>query len=1086
MIDINSQRAVSVGGEDPWESWNTDPNLSASPEPGTAGNVPPGGDLDLHIGWDRFERLVLALSRGVLGLRGVKFRRYGTQGQAQYGIDLAGREPDGNYTVVQCKDHQVFTVGDLRAAVEAFTSGRRPFGAHRLIIATSAATQSTQVVDELARLQDANSDLELDLWGSEQINEYLRFQGDVVARFWTRETATTFCTGAPPQGVPVPLPDRQEQAERILVGPLQTNDVAPILRRAETHRATAPEESARLYGELAERLDDAGFRGHAVTMRGKQLDALVDAQLVDEAIDLAAHLAVVALHFGDRDEPRTLMHRIERLTADGKASGQTQTALTQRHLELVGAAVRSVLHPLGHFAALRAALQAPATEEPIYQPLLVLLLVEHLLALDPGRLENLDELITVAVTRAGTEPTARVAEDAVIRLRLVRAEYDSAERTELKRLARHHRVSGRHAALINAREARRCALEGRVEEAIENWRDAVYDAIHAGMVEDAADWLYAIRAVNAQYGPLTSLIDDEHRLAQALRATGTGRLLDRVRSFREHALSAKVNDKPVEAALSARRWLADAVATGDWASEFGALDFLGDLYRESHEPSLAAEYYQRAGRAKKLKELATTVGDLVLPLGPLSDAPWWVLHCRATIVEAQADLIADETARDLLGELTALAERARAGEVADSPFHNLTHQATRSACALAARGTREQALAVLDLLAPDVPRGPNQYHHSDDCHASACVAIARTHGDIGVTALTRLFDLADGRAQKALELVVDDQVISLLQARHAQTEPRAGSVAPGGLAEDDLVRLRTRVGRLDDNGLYLADVARALIEPDHVAVRERAEQARTRIVRRPAPTPGVAQLGTRLVSDSYLVGKLGEESRSECLDKLMNIANDVREVSMARKDALIGVRNLVVDLPVDVHRQVFGAARDFVAGGQDGSYLDDQLTGTPHPLSSFKLSAGSASLRGEALLLAAASATTPEEHAWVRQQAIGLLSSEDPAHLHAAAVALSRLSEGIAADVDADLLAAHRHINVRQACAVLCLRHPDRYRDTAMRLAKDSEHRVRQTLAEAAAQADPKRSETARVVLELLARDPRHSVRVAADIRSYA
>lgn len=1013
MIDSNSQRGVSVGREDPWEPWITDSNLSATPEPGTAGNVPPGEDLDLHIGWDRFEKLVLALSRGVLGLRGVKFRRYGTQGQAQYGIDLAGREPDGNYTVVQCKDYQTFTSGDLRAAVETFIRGRRPFDAHHLIIATSATTQPTQISDELARIQDAHPDLELDLWGSEQINEYLRFQGDVVARFWTRETATTFCTGAPPQGVPVPLPDRQEQAERILVGPLQTNDVAPILRRADAHRAIAPEESARLYGELAERLDDAGFRGHAVTMRGKQLDALVDAQLVDEAVGLAAHLAVVALHFGDRDEPRRLLHRIEQLTAVEEACGRTQTELVQRHVRLVGATVKSVLHPLGHFAALGTALEADAAEEPVYQPLLVLLFAEHLLASDPDRLETLDGLITEAVIRADTELTRRVAEDTVIRLRLVRAEYDRAERTELMRLARHHRLPGRQAALINAREARLCALEGRAEEAVENWRDAVYDAIHAGMTEDAADWLYAIRAVNTQYGPLTLLIDDEHRLAQALRATGTGRLLDRVRSFREQALSAKVNGRPVEAVPSARRWLTDAVTTGDWSSEFEALDFLGDLYRESHESSLAAQYYQRAGKAKKLKELATIVGDLTLPLGSLSDAPWWVLHCRATTIEAQADLITDETARDLLDELTALAQRARAGEVADSPFRNLTHQITRSACVLAARGTPEQALTVLDLLAPDVPRGPNQYRHSDDCHASACVAIARTHVAIAMTALTRLFDLADGGAQKALELVVDEQVISLLQARQAETETRAGSVVPGGLAEEDLVQLRVRVGRLDDNGLYLADVARALIDLDHVAVRERAEQARARILRHPAPKPGVAELGTRLVSDSYLVGKLGEESRAECLDKLMSIANDVREVATTRKDALIGVRNLVVDLPVDHQRQVFGTAKSFAVGDHDGSHMDDQLTGTPHPLSSFKFSGGSASLRGEALLLAAASATTPAEHEWVRGQAVGLLSSEDTSHLHAAAVVLSRLTEDVTADLDVDFLAAHPHINVR-------------------------------------------------------------------------
>ena len=40
----------------------------------------------------------------------------------------------------------------------------------------------------------------------------------------------------------------------------------------------------------------------------------------------------------------------------------------------------------------------------------------------------------------------RITEDAVIRLRLVRAEYDTTERTELKRMARRHLVPGRHAA----------------------------------------------------------------------------------------------------------------------------------------------------------------------------------------------------------------------------------------------------------------------------------------------------------------------------------------------------------------------------------------------------------------------------------------------------------------------------------------------------------------------------------------------------------------------------------------------------------------------------------------------------------------
>src|SRR5207237_1313972 len=114
-------------------------------------------------------------------------------------------------------------------------------------------------------------------WGAEQINGYLRHNADVVVRFWTRETAATFCTGAPLPGVPAPPPDRQLQAERILVGPLKTRDVLLRLREAEEKRSSAPHEAALLYRELAERLEAAGHRGHAAVMRERQTRALRDA-----------------------------------------------------------------------------------------------------------------------------------------------------------------------------------------------------------------------------------------------------------------------------------------------------------------------------------------------------------------------------------------------------------------------------------------------------------------------------------------------------------------------------------------------------------------------------------------------------------------------------------------------------------------------------------------------------------------------------------------------------------------------------------------------------------------------------------------
>ncbi len=88
-----------------WTPCDADEDLRAPVSPGSPGRVPHGEDLDLHLGWDRFEKLVLALSRRMLGLRGMKFRRYGVQGQKQHGIDLAGRDTDGSYTVVQCKEY---------------------------------------------------------------------------------------------------------------------------------------------------------------------------------------------------------------------------------------------------------------------------------------------------------------------------------------------------------------------------------------------------------------------------------------------------------------------------------------------------------------------------------------------------------------------------------------------------------------------------------------------------------------------------------------------------------------------------------------------------------------------------------------------------------------------------------------------------------------------------------------------------------------------------------------------------------------------------------------------------------------------
>ncbi|MYR92369.1 hypothetical protein GTW60_01735 [Streptomyces sp. SID4937] len=586
-----------------------------------------------------------------------------------------------------------------------------------------------------------------------------------------------------------------------------------------------------------------------------------------------------------------------------------------------------------------------------------------------------------------------------------------------------------------------------------------------------------MRAAHVSFGPLTLDIDEEHHLAQALRTTGTGQLLSRIRPPRAQAMTALARKKPIEAVLSARRWLTDAVTTGSWAEESEALDLLADLYRDNGEPDLAAALYERAGKAKKLIELAAQVGDRLLPTGSFDDAPWWVMYARATTVAEQEDLLEDDSACTFLDSLTDLATRGRAGELIDSPTAALSLRSTKAACALAARGTATQAAALLALLADDVPREPGHYRHTDSEHASAAAAIAVAHPELAVPALTRLFDLADQKVDAALKLLVNDQVLKLLvpQARSTARGDETGQRSV--LDEAECARYRRRLSRLAEGGSHLAAAALMELEPHHSSLRERAERARDRILHRPEAEPGRVDIGTTLVSDSFLVGSLGSEDLTACVARLLAVAADAREAASTRGDALIAVRNIVLVQRQNAAPDVFSVARGYVLGTYEASSFD-ALTGRSHPLSAFKVNMRSSSLRTYGLRLAVVTAASAEHREWVKDQAVGMLRSDDAAEVDAAALALNELPTDAVCEIDADLLAAHDHVSVRRLSAVLCMRTPDRYREAALRLARDGDFRVRHTLAEAAA-GSAAATDVTDEILRLLRKDARHSVRTA-------
>ncbi|MGW6898854.1 hypothetical protein ACWGF2_19940 [Streptomyces sp. NPDC054919] len=852
------------------------------------------------------------------------------------------------------------------------------------------------------------------------------------------------------------LVDRHTQAEQILIGPLNTEHVAPLLRQADTQLPTDPRASARIYGDIAAELQAAGFLGHSVVMYGKQLAALKAAGSLHQATSLAAHLAMTALQFGDRDRAQNLARNVEEL-ARGLDSEDPQAGMAQRHARLLRTAVSSLFHPLGEMNALITALQAGTeADDPAYRPVLVLLAAEQTLAFEPDRVRELAEFVDGAIaTLKGTEVEG-ASEDSLIRLRLVRSHYDPAEHRDLLRTARRHQMPARHAALVHAREGRRQVMAENPEEAVDAYRDAVNAAIREGLPQDAADWLYSIRGINAWYGPWTVDLDDEHRLAQALRTTGTGRLLERPRSPREQALSAVIRKKNIEAVLAAQRWLVDAVVTGDWTGELEALRFLADRYRDSKEPQRAAAYYQRAGAdPETIKEHATDASDIVLPVGPLRNVPWWTARSRAAQLEAQADLVDDNEVCAYLDDLLCIARQTLAGEIADAPQHSLYRQAVLSACALAHRGTAEQAREVLANLVTGM-------------EAATCLRVAQAHPELALHAATKLFDLATDGTDEVLALLADDRMVTLLTTSE--------------LTDEDQAPLRSRLVDLADADRYLAGIALCEVDPDHPIMRAKTVAARDRILSRPAPDAYRTAFGTRLVPDSYLVSTIDVESRRLCAEKLMGIASDRRETADSRRDALTGTRNLVIDLPSSYKEEVFKEAKGFVLGEQDGSHLDSEVTGTPHPLSSFRISFGTSSLRGPALKLAQVCTPNEDQFHWVRDQAVALLRSDILSDVYDAAVTLTRLPPETTMVIEPGLLAAHSDRRVRQAGVILAARRAAWHIDTIRQLARDPDYTIRRTLAEAATTIT--REDTAHPVLhevlDLLVQDPRASVRQAA------
>ncbi|MEO3842774.1 hypothetical protein [Streptomyces sp. B22F1] len=176
------------------------------------------GSLPFHdMPWVDFERLVWELVQARERLS--PCHRYGTPGQAQGGIDIAGRSADGSWHAFQVKQVAKFTESEAKNAMDDFIHGPRPHDAKRLVIITSCKGTRTQVRDLSHRYQNQYPDLMLgEVWDAEQLCYLLRTQPLIVARYFGDDVAARFCDADHP------LTKHSEDTNRAAGIPISTAD----------------------------------------------------------------------------------------------------------------------------------------------------------------------------------------------------------------------------------------------------------------------------------------------------------------------------------------------------------------------------------------------------------------------------------------------------------------------------------------------------------------------------------------------------------------------------------------------------------------------------------------------------------------------------------------------------------------------------------------------------------------------------------------------------------------------------------------------------------------------------------------------
>ena len=975
--------------------------------------------------WEDFEKLLVRVLHDVTGLRGVTV--YGTRGQKQHGLDVVGRDADGNLWALQSKRQQNYDETDLADAVQKFIDGKRKWETHTFVLATSCEAHTTQVVDATVAAHDSLDPVEFEFWDADRIGRMLRTQPAIVAEFFGEQAATRFC--APFQRQTIPAVDAVAVAAAAARTPLISTGAAKLVKEAENVAAERPEDAVALIEQAQAKLGSP-FTGYADSLERRRIELLTSSRKWDDAAAacLAAFWTAV-----EADTDRIVDRCRDQGTMIARDSeGSPAAAAAELIMRSVEALRRD---PLGR---VNADFNVPEGVAPLDRARLLVLYGEAALATgDAAWLQACHTNFVAAIEAIASEDE----EVLKTRLQLLAAEADG-EWSRLVKGARLHSDGYAAAALVHARYARWCALREQFELADGEWAEAVGDACLGRSWSDAATWVAARRT----FSPRWRLpMDDEDLLTLQQSLARTGDSVPIVGSGKQHVSSAmrSLNSGTLRAAaLSGQRALREAVAGGDWFGEVDAHRILADTYRRSGELDLAARHAVLAAESKSVKVVVAEAGDQWLDVSDLLGASnYWTSATALSMITAQADLVPDEKVGAVSAAALAVLERHRDGTLVGGPFSpNPLREAVRALSGIANRISLADAERALVYFEAQPVIDESHYRFHDEEEATTLARISANHPELRVRVMRQLVTLC------------------------ARSQPARSAASVHDALEEAMPIIRETLHDLAGEGNDWAAQRLSLDEPlptddSHV------QRARRRMLDPLDHAPGVYTVMGGIVEDSLLLLGLSPSERAEIIQALLDKSRDTKVGSPNRCDYLTAASNLASDLEQADSDALFTRAVQNVTDPAPCE-ADDTMTRFSHPLSTIRMDDGGSSAAA-ALRLAARLARTADQQAQVRELVLNSMLKGD----QRASVVLAYLPP---TPDDINLLAHQQDSGSRQVAA-LRWAELQRPRTLGEHLAQDPDPAVRRTLAHALARQEATDIDAS--VRALISSDARYSVR---------